>query len=609
MANTISIWNNQIILNWDGKIPEGCDHSPAAVMFAPKLVLPYWKHIGPYTKWVEKLKKFIMSLSVQNLQRLRKEFGGDVDVQNGYRHIEQLKKDFADYKRTRDEAMRIKEGDLWDIPYKLPPLGQFQHVGVNLLVRCSTVPLFADCGLGKSFMVLTSCQEQFRRGLVAPGKVLVTGKLQTLETGWLADCEKFTYMKAVMVWCKPCAKRKEKLIALLNTPADIYIINHDGVRVLEEELIDKKFEKVVIDESTILKGYLGDRFGSGKFGKAITKIAEHAKYKAILSGSPSPNTVQDLWGQFNFLDPNGFVIEPSVHDFRHTYMKEVFFGSPTSPNTRSTWIPQPDAEMRVGEIITPLSYRIRIRDVLPDLPPETYIDRYVEMSKEQRQHYDAMAEEMLTIIEDKTIEASMKLAQIAKLRQVTGGFLIDAQEQTHAIEENPKMDMLRCLLDEEIASDEKVVIFAQYRYEIETIHSCYKTSSVTVYGGNNSATNLDNIKKFLNDPEVRIIIAHPASAGHGLTFTISCYLINYSISYSAELNYQGNARIIRASQKRATFIYYLLCKDSIDEIIKLALERKKGAQQAVIDQDIVDMFTALKRGDRRGKGKKDKNIP
>jgi SNF2 family DNA or RNA helicase len=587
MANSFSIWKDQILLHWDGYPPAGCLVPQVMLQAYPKQLLAYWHHIGPYTKYSETKGFFILSLSKQNLQRLKRQFG-DISCNQGKFRIEGLKAANAEMAQAFARVQYIKNGNLDDIFYKMPPLAKYQEVGVNILTHCKKVPMFASCGLGKSYMSLVSTQEQFRRGILTPGKTLIVGKLATLFNGWLKDCEKFTHLKPVVLWLRSGTKRKEKLIELLNTPADIYIINHDGIRTLEAELIAKNFEKIIVDESTILKGYQGDRSQGGAFGKALMKVAHKAKWRVIMSGTPAPNGPQDLWGQMHFLDPEGLLLEKSIHDFRHTFMEQIFYGDPNNPSTPSSWIPSPDAADRIGALVNPLAYRVRIRDHLLDLPEKTIVLRTCKMSDEQSAHYAMMENTLMTEIDNELITASIKLAKLSKLRQITSGFLLDSSSEAHPIDDNPKLELMDQLINEEIDNEDKVVVYAQHRWEIEMLETRYKSLGVcTVYGNNASHVNLSNIDRFINDPSVRIIILHPKSAAHGVTFTVAHYMIFFSISYSEEDNHQCRARIERAGQKHPMFIYYLLCEDSIDTDIYEVLEAKQANQQALIDTDIV----------------------
>lgn len=467
-------------------------------------------------------------------------------------------------------------------------------------------PLFADCGVGKTWMVITSTEKQQEVGIVPHGTTIVFAKLATLETGWMADIEKFSDMKASLVWTGSNYKRKEKLLKALEEPADIYVTNHDTALVLRKELTARNFQKVVIDESTILKGYRGLPKG-GAIGKAICEIAHAATHRVIMSGTPAPNGPEDLWGQFKFLDPHGFIFEPSYGDFKSTYMLEKEFGI---INSFKTTFFNREKLPELKEKVDALAYQVKIRDVLKDLPDKTVLIRKTVMSKEQQEHYNEMYEALATEINNEFIAVDIKLAQIMKLRQITGGFLIDQTGEHHPIDTAPKLNILDDLMEElgiSKETDTKVVIYAQYRWEIKSIEERYKEhGAVSVYGENSANVNLKHIKMFKENPKTKVIVLHPKSAAHGITLTESHYMVFYSISYSEEDNYQCIKRIERASQKHPMFIYYLLAGHlnppnekhtrTIDEIIFEVLKRKEKQQAELIDQtsieeDLVAAFT------------------
>jgi SNF2 family DNA or RNA helicase len=506
--------------------------------------------------------------------------------------------------KMMSRADKIKKLPYEELPryeYKMKPLGEYQHRGVVLLTEVPRVPMFADCGLGKTYMVLNSIQNHIRTGVIPPGKTLIVAKLATLKSGWLEDALKFTDLKVTNLWLKQSSKKKEKTLELLSAPADAYLINHDGLRVFEEELTAKHFQRVIVDESTILKGFHGtfEKIKGGQFGRALLNVSHAANWRTIMSGTPAPNGPEDLWGQFHFLDPSGLLLEKNFYEFRSLYMREIRLGQ----SGRVKYENKPDTMVNVGNLIRPLTYRLRIRDHL-DLPPLMTMKRSIQMAKEQAKHYESISEFLLTEINKVEVYTPIDLVKLMKLRQVTGGFLIDNAEKTHPFEDNPKLDELDSILTDEIRREDKVVIYAQYRWEIETILNRYKDHGiVSVYGGNTSTTNIENIRLFREDPKVRLIVLHPKSAAHGITFTMAHYMIFYSISYSAEDDYQCRKRIERAGQKHSMVVFYLLAEDTLDEIIYDVINNKNYNQQQLIDTDIVQQWRST-----HGKSRKARSI-
>jgi hypothetical protein len=582
---SISIWQDKIVLKTDEQLPYQLER---------------------FAKYNEKFSAYLLWFGKQNLQRIFQTYG-KIPVTRGQERIDELKIRLSEFKGMEPLVQSSKcADDFSSLNFKVNPLGKYQARGVHLLTHVKRTPLFASCGVGKTYMVLVSTEIQIKSGTIAPGKTLICGKLMTLESGWKQDAKRFTDLKVNVVWAPAGAKRKQKLLALLNDPADIYVINHDGLFVLQKELEEMNFQKVVVDESTILKSYHGEftRTG-GKFGKALMSVSKRADWRVVMSGTPAPNGPEDLWGQFRFLDDYGFLLEPSFQDFKNTYMEEIVFGS--GFGAPSKWVCPADSRDKIKAIIDPYAFQVSIRDNI-DLPPLFIIKRPVLMGDNQSAHYMEMYTSLSTIINDETVDIDIRLTQLTKLRQITGGFLIDHMEKAHPIEDATKLEALDELIEE--IGDEKIIIYAQYKWEIESMEARYKDyGAVTVFGNNSSKTNLGNLKEFLINPDTKIIILHPRSAAHGITLTNSHYMIFYSGSYSAEENYQCIARIERASQRNTMFVYYLISEISayvvpdeyealaetveddgtIDQIMYEVVQQKQANQNQLIDQRDINL--------------------
>jgi len=511
---------------------------------------------------------------VENLEALLKgdHLSHHTQGYTGYKHIGHA---VLEYSRVKG-ITKLKREMTYDIVCEDP----YRNFVANGMV-------VHNCG--KTYMAACATELLISKGLLGRGKTLICGKLATLHQGWLKDIERFTNLKASVLWLPTNYKKKEKILKLLAEPADVYIINHEGVRVYEEALAEVGFEMVVIDESTVLKSMHSTyhKAKGGAFGKAVMNVATKAKRRVIMTGTPAPNSPADLFGQMHFIDPNGFLLEASWRDFRALYMEEKFFGDPTNPNTVSTFYPTPESYLQVAQIVNPLAYRVKIRDVLKELPPLTTVTRFVGMSGEQHEHYEAMEETFHTEIDNEHIAVTIKLSQIQKLRQITGGFVMDAHGEVHAVDAvTEKIEMLDQLINEEIDRDQKIVIFAEYKHEFEMMAERYKDHGiVTYYGDVSPKQKMANLESFLTNKETRIIALHPASCAHGITLTNASYMIMYSFSYSAEQDYQAVHRIERAGQKNPMFVYYLICSDTIDEIMFDVTRLKHEKQAMLIDRD------------------------
>src|SRR5688572_10547502 len=283
---TMGIFKDKIVLKWDGSIPEDLierlgmqglfgDEETRRRLLANEFadLFEYWSHIGDYLRFSKKSGNFTCSFSYHNLARLHREFG-PMQVLYGQPDIDALKRRLAKFRAMAERLKSILAGNLDPtIQFKVPPLGHYQLLGVNGLAAVERFPLFADCGMGKTYMVLVSSEHHLRTGLVRPGKMLVCGELPRLRSGWYRDAVKFTDLKPAILWSEGAKKRAE-VLRLMQSDADIFIINLEGCKVYLRELVEMGFEKVVVDESTILKSYRGDfAKRGGVLGRCLLQIA------------------------------------------------------------------------------------------------------------------------------------------------------------------------------------------------------------------------------------------------------------------------------------------------------------------------------------------------
>ena len=381
--------------------------------------------------------------------------------------------------------------------------------------------------------------------------------------------------------------------AIGDRSSDIHIINHEGLIKFEKELIARKYDYIAIDESTAIKN------PTSKIFKSLKKISYSAKYRRILSGTPSPQGPQDLWSQFYFLD-NGLTLGPDYKEFLEQHFDMVRMGSLENGtySGRKPCISPAGKRDTLGWIKAQLSnrvFRCKLRDCI-DLPPlvSNIVDVYLDES--QKKHYESMRESFCAEIDGKTVEVTVDLAKVMKLRQITGGFVLDSEGNVLKVSKtNPKLAALEeCIA--EIPADEKIVIFAVHRAEINMLLKKFGKKAVSIYGGISDVKKLNAQDRFINDPEIKYVICQPQSAAYGINgFTISRYLFFYSIDYRADTDYQAIKRIERAGQKRAMFVKYLIAKNTIDEVVYKIIKRKDKLQQQTINVKIFRQLSGIRQ--------------
>ena len=458
----------------------------------------------------------------------------------------------------------------------------------------------------------------------------------------------------------PCAVKRVNIVSqkrthiqsMLADPSyDMYIINHDGVRLHEDVLTNHGFEQVIIDESTKIKNTWSKTY------RSHIKISSKATYRYAMSGTPAPNGAIDLWGQFFFAD-RGMTLEPVITDYKNLFFDEIHIGTVRDKSGQERelkkYVVKPDCLDEVRRRIASSSVRYR-QDECLDLPERTNVPRPVPMTLEQSKAYLDMEKDLLSEFVDKngivrTVEASTSLVRLLRLRQITSGFASAAEgsmEQLGTFSEDPppklisdfpsnvKLDALEGIVDE--IGESKIVVVANYTHEIDLIMERFKELRPNFIDGRKKAQDRPKvINDFQNNPSCRMVVLHPQAAGHGITLTAAHYMCFFSMTNNYEHEYQVAKRIERMGQKNSMIMLYLhgtldpaalngefyseQC-ETIDKALYRLLREKENTQANLIDNmsakdfdmnekafhDILDQMIRRHhnepRTNNRGKGK------
>jgi SNF2 family DNA or RNA helicase len=336
---------------------------------------------------------------------------------------------------------------------------------------------------------------------------------------------------------------------------------------------------MAIDESTTIKNPEAIRT------KAIVNLGTQAKYRRILTGSPVTKSPLDLYKQCEFLDPC-LLDYSSYYAFRTRYavLKTANFGG------RSVQLVIGYRNLdELSKKLEPFSYRVLKEDCL-DLPDHVYTKRIVQLSPEQKKIYSSMKEVALAALDGKLMTTATALVQLMRLHQITCGHFTADDGSIKEIK-NERLDALIDILRE---VENKAIIWAHYRYDIEAIIKAVekefgKDSYVTYYGDTLQSDRQNNIK-LLQDPHssVKFLIGTPQTGGYGITLTEANTMIYYSNGYDLEKRTQSEARINRHGQTRKMTYVDIIAEGTVDEKIVKALRKKINIASQVMGEELKD---------------------
>ena len=437
-------------------------------------------------------------------------------------------------------------------PYK------HQETTVEFLVQNPRSFVLSGLGSGKTLSCMWAAD--YLRIVGKIKKVLVIAPLSCVYSVWGDSIfnhqpyRKFSYLTG----------SKEKRLKALKDEAFYYVINHDGIKVIEDELIKAKFDLVIIDEVTAYATHTSQR------SKSAARICKAAKGVWSLTGTPTANSPLSAFGIARVTRPNNPDLPKSFYVYRDKVC-QTWDGF--------SWEPKEGCEKDVAKVLSP-SIKFRTDECI-DLPDTIYMDRDVQLSDEVMKLYTKMKKEMLIEMEQGLVTAVNAASKMTKLLQITAGGVIDADGQVLDIDCSQKIEEILSLWDE----NEQIpaIISATYTASIHFIEKALLAKKKRVAFIDSSKTGMAraNIVKSFQNGELDFLILQPKAASHGLNLQNSNLLIHFSPIMSNETHLQVNGRIIRSGQIRKQIVVNLAASPTERRFYK-ALKEKTNLQEIIM---------------------------
>lgn len=428
-------------------------------------------------------------------------------------------------------------------------LRDYQVRAVKHLLEHDRAGLFMEMGLGKSFTVLAALQPYHL-------PVLVVGSKRIAEEVWGPEAAMWRPDLTISVAAGSPVKRK----AALASQADIKVIGVDNI----QDVPPGKFKTIVLDELSLYKNHNTRRF------KVMRKLTKDADYVWGLTGTPSPNGYADLWSQLFLLD-RGERLGTTVGRFRERYL---FPAMTLKTGTVAKWGLKDGAEEQIQDAIADICLSMRSDDYL-ELPAVTFNDIDISMPPKAWNAYEEMKAELVTAQEDTDYTAANTAVSLNRLSQITSGFLLPDRDspgdETWFIHDR----RVKAVKDIVESASSPVLVFYQFRAERAWLLKHIKGAKAVDQKG--------AIAEFMAG-DLPVLVAHPASAGHGLNFQHVCHtLVWCSLPWSVEHYLQANARVDRQGQQHPVVIHRIRVPNTVDDAVEDALVAKKSVQDTVLD--------------------------
>lgn len=437
----------------------------------------------------------------------------------------------------------------------------YQDFATQHVIDNPEAGLFLDMGLGKTVSTLTAV-DRLMNDYFEISKVLVIAPKRVAEDTWTTETAKWDHLKHLRLSVVLGSERERK--EALKAKADIYIINRENVAWLVGYYQSAfPFDMIVIDELSSFKSAKAIRF------KTLRMIRPKVKRVVGLTGTPVPNGLIDLWPQLYLLD-QGARLGKSISGFRERYF---------TPGKRNGQVVfnynlKTESEQAIYDKIGDICISMKAKDYL-SLPERVNHTIEVKLTAPLQEKYDEFEkQQVLSIDSDTDISAVNAAALSTKLRQFANGAVYDADRNVHVVHDE-KLEALEELVEE--ANGQPVLIFYSFKHDLDRITKRLKGYKPRTLDGPS------DIEEW-NRGEISILLAHPASAGHGLNLQAGGNIVIwFGLNWSLELYQQANARLDRQGQIKPVIIYHLITVSTIDQKVFLALEGKAEGQEALMN--------------------------
>jgi SNF2 family DNA or RNA helicase len=345
---------------------------------------------------------------------------------------------------------------------------------------------------------------------------------------------------------------------------------------LHATLMVHNMEILICDESHKCKDTKSKRT------QKVIELADRARFKYLLSGTPVLNTPMDIFSQYRIMD-GGETFGKNVWAFRAQYFYDNNAGMPKEKYFPD-WRVRPGALDEMNRLIYEKAMRMTKEECM-DLPPFVEQTVFVGMLPEQKKAYEEMKKQFVTYINDKACVATLALTKALRLQQIVSGFIKLEDGEEIKMKKNPRQEALKELL-EDLTLEHKVLVWAVFKEnyaQIRAVCEELKIKYVEVHGDIPNAEKFKNVDSFNSDKDIRVFIGHPGSGGIGLTLICSTYSIFYSRSFSLEQSIQAEARNHRGGQTRKVTRIDLVCADTIDELVLQKLKDKEELGEKILE--------------------------
>lgn len=436
----------------------------------------------------------------------------------------------------------------------IPKPFEHQETTSKFILQNDRCLITSDPGTGKTRSVIDAYAAN------KTGRMLVLAPLSILEASWGDDIAKFAPQ---LTYSVAHAKNRAKAFA---ADTDVVITNHDAVKwIVKNESVLTGFDTLCIDEFTAFKNKDSQR------SKAALKLAKYFDKRIAMSGTPNSNTILDIWHPTLIVD-DGQRLGHRFYSFRANVCTSRFNGF------ANEWTDKPDAQDIVAAALHDINIRYALEECI-DMPEQVVSMRTVQLPKLILDKYKELAEDSVLLANGAVISAIHAGAKVKKLLQLCTGAVYDEAGNAQGVHEE-RYNLVMQLVDERKHS----LVAFNWRHEREYMTKLADKLGISyaVIDGETPASRRKDIVDRMQAGQLKVVFAHPQSAGHGLTLTKATTIIWASPTYNAEHYQQFNRRIYRAGQTQRTEVIRIAAEHTWEQDVYERLDGKLGRMEELL---------------------------
>lgn len=456
------------------------------------------------------------------------------------------------------------------------PLWQHQKDGLQRALGTNHLGLFWEPGTGKTRMTVEILRTIYNVSKAILPTLILCPKV--VISNWKSEIMRFSGVPGARI-VPLVGPGQARLKLAQGAPAgSIFITNYEALQMdaLMAHLEFRAGLRVLIcDESQRVKTY------NSKRTKYVTRLADICDFRYILTGTPVLNSQMDLFSQFRILD-RGETLGTNYFAFRAQYFYDKNAGMPKQKYFPD-WRPRPDTTEKLTNLIAKKVLVAKKEECL-DLPPLLEKVVEVELTPQQKRMYEEMKKDFITFLGTEACTGPLAITKALRLQQIVSGYVRTEDMNDIVFEDTPREAALHEIL-EDLTPHHKVIVWAVFHSNYTIIDRvCERLGVKRAFLTGQIQDKDKQIDLFRNDPECRVMIAHPQAGGVGVNLIEASYSIVYSRNFSLENELQSKARNYRGGSERHEKItrIHLVSPGTIDALSYEAVEKKEELSNKIM---------------------------